>query len=116
MSLEHSTVISVLSTALIHAMDIASDSKIQDCKAVGLIHSTVSKTTSIVETWLIKFDTETCKFSIHKVMEPEKYEDGMVLYWYTTDENEIVKTNLFGDKILDEDALNGPPPKSEETF
>jgi hypothetical protein len=115
MTIEANKTLSILSTALIHVLDIASEGKIHDSKEVGIVHSTISKDTFIVETWLIKFNTETCTFSICQVNDP-LYEDGMVLYWDMKDPNKFIKTNLFGDRIIDEDALNEPLSDSKDIF
>lgn len=82
-----------------HCLDIASDGKILDYKAVGFVHSTVRESDSFIETWLIKYDTDTCSFTIEPI-DPNSYPDGSVIYWYTEGSDLTVRTDIFGEQMF----------------
>jgi hypothetical protein len=94
-------VISILSTALLHLMDIGSKGRIHECETVGFVHSTVSKEDKSVKTWIIKFDPESCAFGIEPV-KTDKFPEGAVLYWHDNNGDAATQAALFGDGVIDE--------------
>lgn len=94
-------VISILSTALLRCLDIDSKGRIDDCVAVGIVHSTVDKKTGDISSWIIKFDPRTCAFGIDPI-ETDKYPDGSILYWHEDDADSLTQAALYGDGITDE--------------
>lgn len=95
MKIEDTTTISILSTALMHCLDIASNGKILNYKSIGFVHSTLKEPESKVQTWLIKFDTETCHFAIDEI-ENDRYPDGTVICWYSDGSALTLQTDIFG--------------------
>lgn len=101
--LEIGEVISILSTALLHVIDIGSKGRIHKCTSIGFVHSTVSKDKGSIKTWLIKFNPETCAFSIDSI-ETDKFPEGTLLYWHEDNEDAVTQAALFSDDIVKDDV------------
>lgn len=106
MTIDQDKMIPILSTALLHCLDLASEGSILDYKYVGLVHSTIKKSDpDNIETWLIRFDTDTCSFTLDQI-ENGKYEDGTVIYWYSDNSDLIVVTDIFGRRMCHQSFEN----------
>lgn len=91
---------SVLATALHRLMDKLSEGRSNSCIAIGLVHSTINKSSHTVETWLIKFDTNAGAFGIDRIT-TDKYPDGTLLYWHDDKGDAATQAALFGDSLTD---------------
>ncbi|MDD5650324.1 MAG: hypothetical protein PHF86_07910 [Candidatus Nanoarchaeia archaeon] len=92
--------ISIISTALLRIIDIASNGRIDSCKSVGLVHTTVSKHDDSLKTWVIKFDVESCAVGIDPI-ETDKFPDGTILYYHDDKGDTFTQAALFGDGVTD---------------